>query len=207
MFKRRHLYQSGQGVSFFLTKPRPKRVNGIFSIRLRGEKRTKFSCGKLPRDVPGPDVRSGFMYFLCFTTAQKVFCRSKIHESTPHILKKTGPGTSRGSLPQENLVRFSPLIRLRSWPLLATKTSSCNSLSSCTKDIFLQLFIFLHQRHLLTAIFLQLFLARIVRSHLYGYKCTPPGTRLSHQRLFVNCLYTGTQGGASLLCSPYVQMI
>ena len=87
------------------------------------------------------------------------------------------------------------------------KTSSCNSLSSCTKDIFLQLFIFLHQRHLLTAIFLQLFLARIVRSHLYGYKCTPPGTRLSHQRLFVNCLYTGTQGGASLLCSPYIQMI
>ena len=62
-FKRRHLYQSGRGVSFFLTKPRPKRVNGIFSIRLR------------------------------------------------------------------------------SWPLylLATKTSSCNSLSSCTKDIFLPL--------------------------------------------------------------------
>jgi len=29
-FKRRHLYQSGKGVSFFLTKPRPKRVNGVF---------------------------------------------------------------------------------------------------------------------------------------------------------------------------------
>ena len=29
-FKRRHLYQSGKGVSFFLTKPHPKRVNGVF---------------------------------------------------------------------------------------------------------------------------------------------------------------------------------
>ena len=29
-FKRRHLYQCGKGVSFFLTKPRPKRVNGVF---------------------------------------------------------------------------------------------------------------------------------------------------------------------------------
>jgi len=27
---RRNLYQSGKGVSFFLTKPRPKRVNGVF---------------------------------------------------------------------------------------------------------------------------------------------------------------------------------
>ena len=29
-FKRRHLYQSGKGVSSSLTKPRPKRVNGVF---------------------------------------------------------------------------------------------------------------------------------------------------------------------------------
>ena len=42
----------------------------------RGEKRTKFYCGKLPRDVPGP----GFFkmcgvdscIFLCFTTAERL---------------------------------------------------------------------------------------------------------------------------------------
>ena len=44
-----------------------------------------------------------------YRSLSAVVKHKKIHESTPHILKKPGPGTSRGSLPQENLVRFSPL--------------------------------------------------------------------------------------------------
>ena len=47
-----------------------------------------------------------------FTTAevcQKTFCAVVKHKKYMNPLRTSGPGTSRGSLPQENLVRFSPL--------------------------------------------------------------------------------------------------
>ena len=40
---------------------------------------------------------------------QKTFCAVVKHKKYMNPLRTSGPGTSRGSLPQENLVRFSPL--------------------------------------------------------------------------------------------------
>ena len=41
---------------------------------------------------------------------QKTFCAVVKHKKYMNPLRTSGPGTSRGSLPQENLVRFSPLV-------------------------------------------------------------------------------------------------